>query len=72
MSFPAGLRLVAIGHVHGDAAKARAALRLAEVMGEGNSWTVAETVWVHVREAVHDEVSKPCHKDDHGMSLKSH
>ena len=52
MSFPAVPRLVAIGDVHGDAAKAREALRLAGVMGAGDSWTGGQTVLVQVRGVV--------------------
>ena len=52
VSFPAVPRLVAIGDVHGDAAKARAALRLAGVMGDGDRWTGGETVLVQVSRGV--------------------
>jgi len=41
-------RVVAIGDVHGDIAAARAVLRLAGILGDGNTWVGGETVVVQV------------------------
>lgn len=43
-------RLIAIGDIHGDIAKARAALRIANVIDENDEWVGGETVVVQVCE----------------------
>lgn len=45
---PAPKRLVAIGDLHGDLAKARAALQVAEVIDEHDRWVGGQTVVVQV------------------------
>ena len=47
---PAPERLIAIGDIHGDIAKARAALRIANVIDENDEWVGGETVVVQVCE----------------------
>ena len=47
---PAPERLIAIGDIHGDIAKARAALRIANVIDENDEWVGGETVVVQVYE----------------------
>ena len=44
--YPAPARLIGIGDVHGDLSAFRAALELAGVLGEGDTWTGGETVIV--------------------------
>ena len=46
---PAAKRLIAIGDIHGDLAKARAALQVAQVIDEHDRWVGGETVVVQVR-----------------------
>lgn len=46
--FPAPERLIAIGDIHGDIAKARAALQTAEVIDENDHWIGGKTVVVQV------------------------
>ena len=45
---PPAQRLIAIGDIHGDLAKARAALHVAEVIDENDRWIGGETVVVQV------------------------
>lgn len=45
---PPAQRLIAIGDLHGDLAKARAALQVAEVIDENDHWVGGETVVVQV------------------------
>lgn len=45
---PPAERIIAIGDVHGDLAKARAALQVAQVMDENDHWIGGETVVVQV------------------------
>lgn len=45
---PAPKRLIAVGDIHGDLAKARAALHVAEVIDENDHWIGGETVVVQV------------------------
>ncbi|KAG0627273.1 hypothetical protein M758_2G188000 [Ceratodon purpureus] len=45
---PAAKRLIAIGDIHGDLAKARAALQVAQVIDEHDRWVGGETVLVQV------------------------
>lgn len=47
---PAPERLIAVGDIHGDIAKARAALRIANVIDENDEWVGGETVVVQVCE----------------------
>lgn len=45
---PAAKRLIAIGDIHGDLPKARAALQVAQVIDEHDRWVGGETVVVQV------------------------
>lgn len=45
---PPAQRLIAIGDLHGDLAKARAALQVAQVIDENDHWVGGETVVVQV------------------------
>jgi hypothetical protein len=48
LRLPAAARLVAIGDIHGDLAKARRALRLAGLADASGNWTGGDAVCVQV------------------------